>query len=80
MSPGTRIQRSADGRLFVSVDYTSQTLEQMREALPLFIANPPAHAPVFVPGCSGPDLSCAWEDFAASVQRAIDPSCLSRKR
>jgi 4-phytase/acid phosphatase len=63
--------RSAAGRLSVQVHYTAQRLEQMRDAKPLTLDDPPARAPVFVPGCSGADEACALEDFAATVRRAI---------
>jgi hypothetical protein len=49
-------------------------LEQMRKAEPLTAANPPAEAPIFVPGCGRPDLSCSWEGFAAAARQAIDPA------
>jgi 4-phytase/acid phosphatase len=62
------------GKPFVRVEYTVQTLEQMRNAEPLTSANPPAMAPIFVPGCSRADLSCTWEDFAAAMRQAIDPT------
>lgn len=64
----------ADGEHFVRVEYRAQTLEQMRKAEPLTSANPPAEAPIFVPGCSRQDLSCSWEDFSAALRRAIDPA------
>ncbi len=66
----------ADGKPFVRVTYTAQTLEQMRKAEPLTPANPPAEAPIFVPGCGRADLSCSWEGFAAAAQQAIDPAYL----
>jgi 4-phytase / acid phosphatase len=53
----------ASGRYSVRVHYTAQTLDQMREMQPLTLANPPADASVFVPGCSRADLSCDLEDF-----------------
>jgi 4-phytase/acid phosphatase len=67
----------AGGRPFVRLEYTAQTLEQMRQAQTLTPANPPALAPVFVPGCSRQDMSCTWEDFSAMVGSAIDPAYVS---
>jgi 4-phytase/acid phosphatase len=64
----------ADGRRFVRMEYTAQTLEQMRQAQPLSPANPPASAPIFVPACSGKDMSCAWAAFDAALRGAIDPA------
>jgi hypothetical protein len=58
----------------VRVAFTTQTLEQMRNSEPLTPANPPAEAPVFVPACSGADLSCSWEGFSAAMRQATDPA------
>ena len=66
------------GAPFVRVEYTAQTLEQMRQAQPLTPANPPGIAPVFVPGCSGPDLSCPWDKFSEVMHQAIDPAFVQR--
>jgi 4-phytase/acid phosphatase len=65
------------GEPFVRVAFTTQTLEQMRKAEPLTPANPPAGAPIFVPGCSRQDLSCTWDGFSAAVRQAIDPAYVS---
>jgi len=67
--------RSRDsGKSLVRVNYWSQTLEQMRKSQVLSSANPPAIAPIFVPGCSGPDLSCTWEGFSTAMRQSIDPA------
>jgi 4-phytase/acid phosphatase len=62
------------GKPFVRLEYIAQTLEQMRNSEALTPANPPAVAPIFVPGCSRQDLSCTWEGFSAAVRAAIDPA------
>ncbi len=62
------------GKPFVRLEYIAQTLEQMRNAEPLTAANPPAQAPIFVPGCGRADLSCTWDGFSAAVRAAIDPA------
>ncbi len=62
------------GKPFVRLEYTAQTLEQMRNAETLTPANPPALAPIFIPGCSRQDLSCTWEGFSAAMRAAIDPA------
>ncbi len=62
------------GKSFVRLEYTAQTLEQMRSAEPLTSANPPAQAPIFVPGCSRVDFACAWDGFSAAMHAAIDPA------
>jgi 4-phytase / acid phosphatase len=56
--------------------YTSQTLKQMREALPVTLDSPPAKAPIFLPGCSTATegLACGWEAFQHTVGAAIDPA------
>jgi 4-phytase/acid phosphatase len=65
--------RPRDGsKPFVRLEYTAQTLEQMRNSESLTPANPPAVAPIFVPGCSRQDLSCTWEDFSATMRASID--------
>jgi 4-phytase/acid phosphatase len=67
--------RPADGgRPFVRLEYTAQTLEQMRQLQPLTPANPPASAQIFVPGCSRKDMSCSWDGFSAAVHASIDPA------
>lgn len=68
------VWRSGEGGWpYVRVEYTAQTLEQMRQAQPLSDTNPPAVAPVFLPGCSQQDGSCTWEGFSAAMRSAIDP-------
>lgn len=67
----------ADGKPFVRVRYTAQTLEQMRQAKPLTPDDPPADVPVFLPACSRKDFSCTWDGFSAALQQAIDPADVS---
>jgi 4-phytase / acid phosphatase len=67
------------GKPFVRLEYTAQTLEQMRQLQPLTTANPPAAAPIFVPGCSAADKSCTWEGFAATVRAVVNPAYVSVK-
>ena len=62
------------GAPYIRVEYTAQTLEQMRRTEPLSAANPPGIAPIFVPGCSRQDLSCTVEGFSSTMQQAIDPA------
>jgi 4-phytase / acid phosphatase len=63
--------RRASGAYSVRVFYTAQTLLQMREAQALTQANPPAQAPVFVPGCGTQDGACTLEEFAGAVHQVI---------
>jgi len=69
--------RSTDGAWFVRVYYTAQSLRQMREATPLTLAQPPERVPVFVPGCSLPDMSCALDSFASTARAVVDPAYVS---
>ncbi|MGD0480086.1 MAG: histidine-type phosphatase [Terracidiphilus sp.] len=62
------------GKPFVRLEYVAQTLEQMRNSDALTPANPPAVAPIFVPGCSRQDLSCTWDGFSAAMRASIDPA------
>ena len=66
--------RSPKSGPFVRVAFTAQTLEQMRKAEPLTPANPPAQAPIFIPACSRPDLSCTWDRFSVAMRQATDPA------
>ncbi len=59
----------------VRVYFTSQTLDQMRNATPLTLHAGPERVPLFVPVCATADDSCSWSGFAATVQ-----SDLSRNR
>jgi 4-phytase/acid phosphatase len=52
--------------------YSAQTLDQMRNSTALSLANPPASAPVFVPGCGQADGSCDWRAFEQIVTTSID--------
>jgi 4-phytase/acid phosphatase len=65
------------GKPFVRLEYVAQTLEQMRNSEALTPANPPAVAPIFVPGCSRQDLSCTWEDFSRTLHASIDPAYIA---
>ncbi len=56
----------------VRVYYTAQSLDQMRNATPLSLENPPERVAVFVPGCSRADASCKWETFQQNVRAGID--------
>jgi 4-phytase/acid phosphatase len=59
---------------FVRTYYMAQTLDQMRNATPLTLDNPPERVPVFVPGCGQADGSCTWSKFQQTVRAGIDPA------
>jgi hypothetical protein len=64
----TRGSTDYDVRTF----YTAQTLEQMRNAAPLDLRNPPERVAIFVPGCSGADLSCSWKSFQQTIRNVTN--------
>ena len=65
-------QRPDSPEASVRVYFTAQTLEQMRDAIPLTLAAAPERVPVFVPGCSVADASCEWSAFQATVRAGMD--------
>lgn len=67
--------RSADAKqLSVRIYYTAQSLEQMRQAIPLTLNTPPLHASVFIPGCgtASENFDCSWDEFQHTLSGAID--------
>ena len=60
------------GKYSVSVFYTAQTLNQMRNATPLNLSNPPERVPVSVPGCRQADYSCPWKTFKLAMQAVTE--------
>jgi 4-phytase/acid phosphatase len=71
-----RLWRHADGRTSIETIYIAQTLEQMKNAKPLSREDPPAIAPIAIPGCpvQGARIECEWEAFRKVVNAAIDPT------
>jgi 4-phytase/acid phosphatase len=53
--------------------FMAQTLDQMRNAAPLSLANPPQREILWIPGCSRADMSCDWQAFQKVVQLGIVP-------
>jgi 4-phytase/acid phosphatase len=68
-------QQVRNRQFFVRALYISQTLDQMRTSQSLTVANPPAIAPVFIPGCS--DATAGYDaplmKFAERLRQVIDP-------
>lgn len=58
----------------VEILYLAQTLDQMRNALPLTLDSPPAAARIFLPECAsaGAASGCDWETFRQVVSKAAD--------
>ena len=52
--------------------FTTQTLDQMRNATPLTLAAPPERVAVAIPGCSNSDGICSWSSFQTVVERAVN--------
>jgi 4-phytase/acid phosphatase len=69
-------RQPAGGEYSVRTYYTAQTLDQMRQALPLTPDSPPAKATVFVPGCSTAKAGspCDWKAFQRTIETSIDPA------
>jgi 4-phytase/acid phosphatase len=67
-------------RYLVRAEYLAQTLQQMRSAVPLTMAAPPAKEDVAVAGCeSATEIGCSWDAFARALQRAIDDRFVLRR-
>ncbi len=69
------LRRRHDGQFVIRTYYMSQSLEQTRTLQPLTLENPPALAPIFVPGCSeaGPGFDAPLGKFEDLLHRVIDP-------
>jgi 4-phytase/acid phosphatase len=63
------------GGYLVKLRYLAQTLDQMRDAVPLSVASPPARQDVALPGCPEmkPGTGCPWGIAQSVIQKAIDP-------
>ncbi len=62
------------GHFFVRTQYLAQTLDQMRNAIPLSLSAPPEKEDLAVAGCEAATkhAGCSWETFQKSLQAAID--------
>lgn len=65
-------KQPASNKFSVRTYYTAQTLDQMRNATVLTIANPPQRLPVYVPGCGQQDGTCEWTAFQKTLSSTID--------
>jgi 4-phytase/acid phosphatase len=72
-------KRSGQDGFYVRTSYVTQTLDQLREVTPLSLDSPPARAPIFVPGCSGPapDFDAPLASFVRQARKVIDPSFIA---
>jgi 4-phytase/acid phosphatase len=66
----------SDGHYLVRLAYVCQTLEQMRAGDPPTLRNPPAIAPIFIPGCSdsAPGYDAPLNRVENLIHRVIDPA------
>jgi 4-phytase/acid phosphatase len=60
--------KKTSGDFVVKTYFAAQTLEQMRFATPLTVESPLSLVPVFIPACSGEDLSCPLQGFLAATR------------
>jgi 4-phytase/acid phosphatase len=72
-------QQPGKAEFFVRAQYLAQTLEQMRSAVPLTLASPPAKEDVTVAGCdhTAVNLGCSWNPFAKALQKAMSNQFVS---
>lgn len=71
--------REGNGQRYVRMAFYAQTPEQLRNATPLTIDNPPGMVAVELPACSAEarDKACPLERFVEIANAAIDPACVS---
>ena len=69
-------RKAGTGDYSVRTYFMSQTMNQMRNTVPVTLESPPAISPVFVPGCSteSDGFACSWDDFRRTIEAAIDPA------
>jgi 4-phytase/acid phosphatase len=67
--------QNASGADEIRVSYIAQTPDQMRDATPLSLADPPRTATIFIPACSevGEGSPCSWSAFRHLLASATDP-------
>jgi 4-phytase / acid phosphatase len=72
-------KRSGQDGFYVRTSYVTQTMDQARDAAQLSLDSPPARAPIFVPGCSGPgpNFDAPLASFVRQARKLIDPSFIA---
>lgn len=58
----------------VRLFFSAQSLDQMRNATPLTLENPPERVPLFVPACSRANMSCDWLGFESTLRAIAVPN------
>jgi len=71
-------QSQSSGEYIVRASYVSQTLDQLRNQTPVTLTDPPAIAPVFIPGCSTSNATfdCPLADLVRLARHVIDPDSI----
>lgn len=67
-------QDQSSSQYTVRLFFSAQSLDQMRNATPLTLENPPERVPLFVPACSRENMSCDWLGFESAVRAAALPN------
>lgn len=70
-------KNSATGKSTVRTWFVTQTLDQMRNAVPLSLKNSPVRVSITIPGCGGE--ACDWQTFQKIVEADIDPAFISNQ-
>ena len=65
------------GAYEVKAYYTAQTLDQMRNAVPLSLKMPPERVPEFIPGSGQANGSCSLSGFEAALKAVIQETPVS---
>ena len=75
------LRETGTGRRYVRIAFYAQTPEQLRNATPLTIDNPPGMAAVELSACEAQarEKACPLERFVEIANAAIDPACVSVK-
>jgi 4-phytase/acid phosphatase len=65
---------SGKGELFVTAQFVTQSLDQMRNSVALTASNPPEKVDVSIPGCkaSQQQNGCPWQAFKGVLESAVD--------
>ncbi|WP_420236077.1 histidine-type phosphatase [Telmatobacter bradus] len=66
------VWEGAHGAETVKAYFTTQTLDQMRNATPLTLTTSPERVAVAIPGCSNVAGVCSWSSFQTVVERAVN--------
>jgi len=73
------LRETRDGEQRIYVSFAAQSAEQMRNATPLTLDNPPQRVPIRIAACSAnaTDSGCSVDGFVNAVASAVMPSCVA---